>query len=51
MTRTRFWRLAATLVIGALVGGIPLVTSGPTTEERAAAPGANVCVFYGICYP
>jgi hypothetical protein len=48
MANSRFWRMSAALVVGALLGGVPLVTAaGP--EEQAAAPGVNVCVFYGIC--
>lgn len=49
MTRTRFWRLAVTAVVGALLGGISSVATAQTTQARAAAPGVNVCVFYGIC--
>jgi hypothetical protein len=49
MTRSRFWRVSAALVVGALAGGMPLVTTAATSEEQAAAPGVNVCVFYGIC--
>jgi hypothetical protein len=50
MTRTRFWRLAVTAVVGALLSGIPSVATAQTTQARAA-PGVNVCVFYGICAP
>jgi membrane protein YqaA with SNARE-associated domain len=49
--RTRFWRLAITAVVGALLGGVPSVALAQTTQARAAAPGVNVCVFYGICAP
>jgi hypothetical protein len=49
MARARFWRMSAALVVGALVGGMPLVTTAATSEEQAASPGVNVCVFYGIC--
>ncbi|HEY3239251.1 MAG TPA: hypothetical protein VGL92_06805 [Acidimicrobiia bacterium] len=51
MMRTRFWRLAITAVVGALLGGVPSVALAQTTQARAAAPGVNVCVFYGICAP
>ncbi len=49
MTRTRFWGLAGTLAVGALLGGVPLMTTATATQEQAAAPGVTVCVFYGIC--
>ena len=50
MARSRFGGVPAALVVGALAVGIPLGTSAATTsEEQAAAPGVNVCVFYGIC--
>ncbi|MGH9038152.1 MAG: hypothetical protein ACRD0O_20535 [Acidimicrobiia bacterium] len=49
MARSPFWRIPATMVMGALVGAIPLVATATTSEEQAAAPGVNVCVFYGIC--
>jgi hypothetical protein len=49
MARSRFWGLSAALVVGALMAGMPLVATAATSEEQAAAPGVNVCVFYGIC--
>lgn len=49
MTRSRFWRTSAALVVGTLVGAMPLVAPATTSAEQAAAPGVNVCVFYGIC--
>jgi hypothetical protein len=49
MMRALFRRLAVTAVVGALLGGVPSVATARTTPARAAAPGVNVCVFYGIC--
>lgn len=48
MARSRFWWIPAALAAGALAVGVPLATAA-TSEEQAAAPGVNVCVFYGIC--
>ncbi len=49
MARSRLGGVPAALVVGALAVGIPLGTSAATSEEQAASPGVNVCVFYGIC--
>jgi len=49
MTRSRFWGIRAALMVGALAVGTPLVATAATSEEQAASPGINVCVFYGIC--
>ena len=51
MRRSRFWRMSAALVVGAIVGGLPLTATATATasEEQAATPGVNLCVFYGIC--
>jgi len=49
MRRSRVWRLSAALAVGALAVGTPLVATAATSEEQAASPGINVCVFYGIC--
>ncbi len=50
MRRSRFWRMSAALVVGAIVVGIPLRRGdGDDVEEQAATPGVNLCVFYGIC--
>jgi hypothetical protein len=49
MTRTRLGRLAVSFVVGALLAGIPSMATARTAP--AAAPGVNVCVFYGICAP
>ncbi len=49
MAGSRFWRMSAVLVLGAVLGGIPSVTAAATSEARGAPPGVNVCVFYGIC--
>jgi hypothetical protein len=51
MTRSRFWGISAALLVGAMLGGMPLVTPDTTSEEQAAPPEVNVCVFYGICAP
>ena len=49
MAGSRFWRVSAALVVGAVLSGIPSVTAAAASEVGGAPPGVNVCVFYGIC--
>ena len=49
MARSRFRRMSAAVVVGALIGGMPWAAAAATTGESTAAPGISVCVFYGIC--
>jgi hypothetical protein len=49
MTRSRFRRMSVALVVGTLVAGMPVVATAAPSQGRSAAPGVNVCVFYGIC--
>ena len=49
MARSRFWRVSAAVVVGTLAAAMPLLTTATNSEEQAATPRVNVCVFYGIC--